>query len=104
MPTAVDALGCRATGRGVRIDLRVMPRASKNAIEGVRAGRLVVRVTAPPVDSAANDAVIAVLARALDVPRGQVALVAGLGARNKTAAIDGLDAAAVRQRLSAILG
>lgn len=59
----------QARGNGVRIDLRVTPRASKNAIDGVRDGRLVIKVTAPPVDAAANEAVIALIAGQLDVPK-----------------------------------
>ena len=48
------------------VDLRVIPRSPRDAVDGWRDGRLVVRVTAPPVDHAANEAVVAVLARALD--------------------------------------
>ena len=54
--TGLPAIHSR--GPAVRLDLRVSPRASRNAIDGVREGRLVVKVTAPPVDAAANDAVI----------------------------------------------
>ncbi len=54
-------------GSAVRMDLRVTPRASKNAIDGVRDGRLVIKVTAPPVDAAANDAVVALLASSFAV-------------------------------------
>jgi uncharacterized protein YggU (UPF0235/DUF167 family) len=77
----------------------VIPRSPRTAIDGVRAGRLLVRVTAPPVDSAANEAVIAALAGALDVPRRSIQIVAGLNARNKTVEIAGVTGAAVRTRL-----
>jgi uncharacterized protein (TIGR00251 family) len=89
----------RATATGVRIDLRVMPRSSRNAIDGVHDGRLVVRVTAPPVDAAANDAVAALLADVLDVPKRHVRLVAGARSRNKTVEITGIDAATLRTRI-----
>jgi len=82
----------KTTGTGVHIDVRVMPRASRTAVEGVRDGRLVVRVTAPPVDDAANDAVVRAIAEAFDVPRSRVAISAGRTGRNKTVAIAGLAA------------
>ena len=81
------------------LDIRVIPRASKNELGGMRDGRLVVRVTAPPVDSAANEAVIALLAKLLAIPKGSLRLTAGQTARNKTIAIDGLSNEVVRHRL-----
>jgi uncharacterized protein (TIGR00251 family) len=82
-----------------RIDIRVMPRASKNGIDGLRDGRILVRVTAAPVEGAANDAVIATVAAALDLPRRAVQVVRGETSRNKTLEIIGIDAATVRARL-----
>jgi uncharacterized protein (TIGR00251 family) len=81
------------------IDVRVIPRASKDAIAGIREGRLVVRVTAPPVDQAANDALVRVLAAALHVPRGLVAVVAGHTSRNKRVSVSGVAPEVVRARL-----
>jgi len=89
---------------GVRLETRVTPRASRTAIEGVRDGRLLVRVTAPPVDKAANTAVIAIISEALDLPRRDVTIVGGEQSRSKSLAIAGLTADQVRQRLSVILG
>ena len=68
-------------------------------MEGVRDGRLLVRVTAPPVDRAANDALLDVLAEALDVPRRRLRIVLGETSRNKTIEIGGLDAATISSRL-----
>ena len=90
-----------APAAGARIDLRVIPRAPQDAIDGEREGRVVVRVTAPPVDRAANDAVIALLAARLHLPRRAVRIVTGDASRNKTVQIDGLDAATVRAMLLA---
>ena len=89
-----------ATPSGVRVELRVIPRASRTGVDGVRDGRLLVRVTAPPVDRAANDAVILTLARLLDLPRRAISIVSGSTGRNKTIEIAGLDVATVRARLS----
>ena len=82
-----------------RIDIRVIPRSSKNGIDGVRDGRILVRVTAAPVEGAANDAVTATIAAALDLPRRAVKVIHGDSSRNKTIEITGLDSAAVRARL-----
>ncbi len=84
---------------GVRIQVRVIPRSPRTAVDGVRDGRLLLRVTAPPVDDSANHAVVETLARALTLPRSAVRIVGGGSARNKTIEITGLDAAAVRSRL-----
>ena len=89
---------------GVRIETRVTPRASRNAIEGIREGRLLVRVTASPVDEAANAAVIETVSKALGLPKRDITIVAGDHSRMKSLALSGVSADDVRQRLSAILG
>ena len=78
--------------------MRVIPRAHRSVVEGIRDGRLLVRVTAPPVDRAANNAVIALLAKTLAVPRSAIRVVTGEAARNKTVEISGVacDVAAAR--------
>ena len=76
-----------------------MPRSPKNRVDGVRDGRIVVRVTAAPVDGAANEAVIATIAAALDLPRQAIRVAHGDTSRNKTIEITGLDPATVRARL-----
>ena len=83
----------------VRIDVRVIPRSRRAGIDGVRDGRLIVRVTAPPVDGAANDAAIEALAGALDLPRRALRIVAGASSRNKTIEVTSPDAAAIAARL-----
>lgn len=77
-----------------------MPRSSRSEISGWRDGRLVVRVTAPPVDDAANEAVVATLAEALDLPRRQLSIVTGMTSRNKTIAIAGRSDAELKQWLA----
>jgi uncharacterized protein len=90
----------RGVAGGVTIALRVIPRSPRVIVGGWRDGRLVVRVTAPPVDGAANTAVIDALAAALGVPKRQLSLVAGETARNKTVRIGGVRPADVSARLS----
>jgi uncharacterized protein YggU (UPF0235/DUF167 family) len=73
----------RRDGERVSFSVRVTPRASANVVGGERDGVLLVRVTAPPVDGKANDAVVTLLAKALGVPRGAIRVEQGLGARTK---------------------
>jgi hypothetical protein len=61
----------------------VIPRAARTAVGGRRDGALIVRVSAPPVEGAANEAVIDAVARSLGVPRGAVAIERGARARRK---------------------
>ncbi len=65
----------------------------------MRDGRILIRITAPPVDQAANSAVVAFLARTLHLPKRAVRIVAGETARNKSIEIDGLSAQELRERL-----
>lgn len=89
----------RATAHGARIDVRVIPRSPRTGVEGVRNGRLLVRVTAPPVDSAANEAVVAVLADVLGVAKRSVRLVTGTIGRNKVVEVKGVSVDDVMARL-----
>jgi uncharacterized protein (TIGR00251 family) len=89
----------KSTPRGVEIDIRVIPRARASRIDGERDGRLLVRLAAPPVEGAANDALIEFLAALLDIPKRSVRLVAGERSRQKRIAIDGVNAETLRQRL-----
>jgi uncharacterized protein (TIGR00251 family) len=82
-----------------RLEVRVQPRARRDEIAGERDGRLLLRVTAPPVDGKANAAVRRLLARRLGVPPGRVAVVRGESARDKLIEIEGLDATALRRAL-----
>ena len=83
-----------------RIEIRVVPRASRNGVDGMRDGRIVVRVTAPPVDGAATAAAVAVLADALGVARTTIHVVSGRASRNKTLTIDGLERTDVLSRMA----
>lgn len=83
----------------VVIAVRVTPRSSRDAIEGVdEAGELRVRVTAPPADGAANAAVVKLLAKTLGVPKGAVTVVSGATSRHKRLRIAAVAVAELRQR------
>ena len=83
----------------MKLAIRVVPRSPHNRIDGMRDGRLIVRVTAPPVDDAANEAVIALLAETLDVPKRAIRIASGATSRNKTLDIDGVSEAQLTARL-----
>jgi uncharacterized protein (TIGR00251 family) len=95
----IDGLTCRPTRAGVRVDIRVTPRASRTRLQGVRHGRVIVAVTAPPVDGAANAAAARVLAETLGVPRGAVRIVSGETGRDKVVEVAGLAVDAVERCL-----
>jgi uncharacterized protein (TIGR00251 family) len=84
----------------VRIAVRVQPRARKDEIAGERDGALIVRVTAPPVEGKANDAVRKLLAKRLGIAPGRVSVVRGASGRDKLVEIDGMEAGAIRRALS----
>jgi len=79
--------------------VRVVPRAKKNEIVGVEGETLKVRITAPPVRGKANEALVEFLALALGVRKGQVEIVRGERARNKTIRVRGLSEKEARKRL-----
>ncbi len=72
----------------VRFDVRVQPRASRNEFAGVQNGALRVRLQAPPVDGAANEALVEFLADQLGVSPRLVRIVSGFGSRNKVVELD----------------
>jgi uncharacterized protein len=78
------------------IIVRVIPRAKKTEISGERDGALVVRVAAPPVEGAANDALIEFFSSRLRVPRRAIRIVSGERGRLKRLAIEGVTAEDVR--------
>jgi uncharacterized protein (TIGR00251 family) len=73
----------------VTFAVRVVPRASREAIEGEFQGALKVRLTAPPVEDRANDALRRLLAARLNVPASAVRIVAGARSRTKRVAVAG---------------
>ena len=83
-------------GPVLRVGVHVQPRASRSEIVGVHGAALKVRLQAPPVEGAANDALVTLLAERLGVPRRSVRVVSGATSRTKTVEIEGTTEAAVR--------
>ena len=79
-----------------RFGVRLQPRASRSEIVGEHGESLKVRVTAPPVDGAANEELIRLLAKAFAVPRTAVRILAGESSRSKIVEVDGVSELAVR--------
>jgi len=92
----------RETPAGLMLGVKLQPRASRNEILAAQDGELRIRVTAPPVDAAANEALLCLLAEMLDLPRRSVELVRGHTSRHKTLRLHGISAATARQRLAAV--
>jgi uncharacterized protein (TIGR00251 family) len=82
------------------LTLKVQPRASRNELAGPLGDALKLKVTAPPVDSAANEAVVEFLAERLGLPRRQVTLVRGQTSRQKVVRLEGISLAEAVRRLS----
>jgi len=80
---------CSRSGDAVTLELKVFPKSPRSRIGPVEGGRLQVRVHAAPEDGEANAAVIALLARAFDVPRGAVTILTGQTSRLKSIRIAG---------------
>ena len=94
------SLDVKDVSGGVHLRIHVKPRASRGGVGGVRGDALDVAVSASPVDGAANQAVIAVLARHFGVPKRSVTLVQGLASRTKIVRLEGLSSKAVLERVS----
>ena len=80
----------RVQADGVLLSVKLQPRASTNEIGDVLGNELRIKVTAPPVDSAANEALVKLLAQQLDCPRNRVELVRGHTSRHKIVKLYGL--------------
>jgi uncharacterized protein (TIGR00251 family) len=93
----VSGLAITERGGAVRFAVRVQPRASRSAVEGVYGAAVRVRLAAPPVEGAANEALIELLANALGVRRRDVRIVSGHASRSKIVEVEGIAAGAVRR-------
>jgi hypothetical protein len=88
-----------AQSDGVLLSVKLQPRASANEIGEAIGNELRIKVTAPPVDAAANEALLKVLAQQLHCPRNRVDLVRGHTSRHKTVKLYGLTAEDVAAKL-----
>lgn len=89
----------RVDGDDVVLTLHIQPGAKRSECAGPHGEALKIRLAAPPVDGKANEALVAYLARALDVPKSRVELLSGLSSRAKRVRIAAVSAAAVNAAL-----
>lgn len=89
-----------AQADGVTLAIKLQPRASRSEIGKLSGPELRIKVTAPPVDSAANEALVRLLAETLDCPRGRVQLIRGQTSRSKVVKVQGLTAAEILRRMA----
>lgn len=87
-----------------RISLRVSPGSARPAVVGRQGDAWKIRVTAPPEGGKANDAVVRLLADTLDVPRRDVEIVSGHGARDKIVELSGIGPGEIEERLTKAQG
>lgn len=99
-PTSSARPNVTDTPAGAVVDVRVVPRAGRSGIAGARDSAILVRLAAAPVDGAANDDLIATLAKALGRSRRDVRILSGERSRSKRVLVSGMTAAAVLARLS----
>ncbi len=99
----LETLGLREGRGALLLPLRVRPRAGREGLLGLRAGRLLVAIHEAPERGRANEAVLRLLAEAFAVPRSALALVAGATSRDKIVRIAGLSLEEGRRRLRGIL-
>ena len=88
------------TPAGAVLNLRIVPRAAKNAIQGEHGDALKIRLCAPPVEGAANAALVEFLSDTFSLPRAQVQLLSGATSRNKRVLLSGCSTAVVRSILN----
>jgi uncharacterized protein (TIGR00251 family) len=99
LPAVTPATFLRETSGGTLLGVKLQPRASRNEIGEPLGDELKIKVTAPPVDAAANQALIELLAEKLGCPRGKVELLRGHTSRHKTVMLHGFAVESVRQKL-----
>jgi uncharacterized protein (TIGR00251 family) len=97
-------LDLRDGPHGVTLRVRLQPRASREEVVGVRDGVLIARVTAPPVDGAANHALARLLARTFGCAPSAVELLRGERGRDKLVTIQGSSARQLLERLASRSG
>ena len=90
MASDEETLRCTANADGVTFTVHVQPRASRAEICGVHNGELKVRLTAPPVDDAANTQCVELLAKRLGMAKSNVAIIHGHKSRHKTIRVAGV--------------
>jgi len=88
-----------AQADGVLLSVKVQPRAAKNQIGGAQGNELKIHVTAPPVDAAANEALVELLAEKLDCGPNRIEIIRGHKSRHKVLKLYGFAAEEILQKI-----
>jgi uncharacterized protein YggU (UPF0235/DUF167 family) len=99
-PLSSDLRLANQSDGAVRLEVRATPRARASSLVGVREGALAVRLAAAPADGAANEELVALLARVLGIARSNVVITRGHGSRTKLVELRGLQPVDIRSRLA----
>ena len=97
MEQGADMIPVSETVNGVVFNIRVIPRASRCEFAGVQGDALKIRITAPPVEGAANKECIKFLSDMLGVKKSQITIIAGHRSRNKKVSISGINRKDIRE-------
>jgi len=92
-------MAAAASSKTALLDVRVIPRSPRTRADGMRAGAILIRLSAPPVDGAANAALIEFLAGALGLHKRNIRIVSGEKSRDKRVAVTGIDTSEAVTRL-----
>jgi len=96
-----EPIHVRETADGISFELHVQPRASRNGVTGIQEGAVRIRLTSPPVDGAANEQCVKLLAVLLGVRRRDITIVSGETSRHKTVRVAGITADRLRDVIAA---
>jgi uncharacterized protein len=97
MTGTYEPIHVRETADGVCFSLHVQPRASRNGVTGIQDGSVRIRITSPPVDGAANEQCVSLLAGLLRVRMRDITIVSGETSRHKTVRVAGITAEQLRE-------
>lgn len=86
----MDSIPYTKTKDGICIEVKVEPRSSKKGLAGVLGNKLKVKLTAPPVDGAANEQLVEVLAEAFDIKKSAIKIIRGQSSKNKVVELTGV--------------
>jgi uncharacterized protein len=92
----------RESKKGLTFDIQVIPHASRMEIVGVQEGAFKIKVTVPPVEGAANEACIKLLAKELGLKKSQMEIISGAKSRKKTIMVKDISKAELETKISNI--
>jgi uncharacterized protein (TIGR00251 family) len=96
-------INLKESKKGLTFDIHVIPHASRAQIAGAQDGALKVRVTAPPVEGAANEACIKLLAGELRLKKSQLEIFSGAKSRKKTVMVKNISKAELEKKINDII-